>query len=150
VNIFQKIVAIPMVSKHWVNAMNASFEGEYQKALIHLDYLDKFLRVKDVEYHLLRGAVNYGLENDSKAVENAETAIEILKNTDRYNEDERKYLLGYAISLGKLALKAGTVTKDSSTFPQIDIASINLTNVRRHLKRTHPLINHPDWNLLNI
>jgi tetratricopeptide (TPR) repeat protein len=150
VNIFQKIVAIPMVSKHWINALNTSFEGEYQKALIHLDYLDQFLKEKDVEYHLLRSTVNYSLDNYSKAVESARTAIEILKNTDRYNEDERRYLLGYAISLGKLALKVCKTTKDSSAFPQINIASINLTNVRRHLKKTHPLINHPDWDLLSI
>jgi len=139
-----------MVSKHWINALHAFFEGEYQKALIHLDYLDKFLREKDVEYHLLRGAVNYGLNNDSKALESAKNAIEILKNTDRYNEDERNYLLAFASNLGKLALKAGKVTKDLSTFPQIDIASVNLTNVRRHLKKTHPLINHPEWNLESI
>jgi len=139
-----------MVAKHWINAINASFEGEHQKALIHLDYLDKHLREKDVEYHLLRGAVNYGLANDSKVVESAETAIELLKNTDRYNDDEKNYLLGYAIDLGKLALKTGNVTKNSNSFPQIDIASINLTNVRRHLKKTHPLTNHPNWDLLNI
>jgi len=139
-----------MVSKHWINALHAFFEGEYQKALIHLDYLDKFLREKDVEYHLLRGAVNYGLNNDSKALESAKNAIEILKNTDRYNEDERNYLLAYASNLGKLALKASKVTKDLSAFPQIDIASVNLTNVRRHLKKTHPLIDHPEWDLESI
>jgi len=139
-----------MVSKHWINALHTSFEGEYQKALMHLDYLDKFLREKDVEYHLLRGAVNYGLNNDFKALESAKNAIEILKNTDRYNEDEKNYLLAYASNLGKLALKAGKVTKDLSAFPQIDIASVNLTNVRRHLKKTHPLINHPDWDLQSI
>jgi len=139
-----------MVSKHWINALHTFFEGEYQKALMHLDYLDEFLREKDVEYHLLRGAVNYSLNNDSKALESAKNAIEILKNTDRYNEDERNYLLAYASNLGKLALKASKVTKDLSAFPQIDIASVNLTNVRRHLKKTHPLIDHPEWDLESI
>ena len=139
-----------MVSKHWINALHAFFEGEYQKALMHLDYLDKFLREKDVEYHLLRGAVNYGLNNDSKALESAKNAIEILKNTDRYNEDERNYLLAYAINFGKLALKKGKASKDYNSFRQIDFASINLAHVRRHLKKTHPLMNHPDWGLENI
>ncbi len=139
-----------MVAKHWINATDASFVGEYKKALKHLDYLDKFLREKDVEYHLLRGAVNYGLENNSNVIESAETAIELLRNTNRYNKDERNYLLGYAINLGKLAFKKGKVSKGSDSFQQIDIASINLAHVRRHLKRTHPLMNHPDWGLENI
>jgi len=139
-----------MVAKHWINAINASFVGEYQKALRHLDYLDKFLSEKDIEYHLLRCAVNYGLDNNSKVIESAETAIDLLKNTNRYNEDERNYLLGYAINLGKLALKKGKTSKDYNSFRQIDFASINLAHVRRHLKKTHPLMNHPDWGLENI
>ena len=63
-NIPKKII----VAKRWVDALDASSHGDYQKALTHLDYVDKSYSGKRIRYHLLRGFVCFALKNDTAAV----------------------------------------------------------------------------------
>ena len=144
-NVFQKIFSAPIVGMRWINALDAASHENYQEALIHLDYLDNFFKRKRIEYHLLRGLVNYGLDNDSEAVQNFEISVELLNNSNRYKEDERNYLLSYAEKFGNKALRTSTITKTHKPFPHIDIASISLSNVRGSLKKSFPLRDHPAW-----
>ncbi len=133
------------IAKRWIDALDASSHGDYQQALTHLDYVDKSYKGKRVRYHLLRGFVCFSLKKDSAAVENFETVINLLKVVDSFNENERNYILGYATIFGNKALEADNFTKGSKSFPQTDIASINLSMVRQYLKLNFPLREHPNW-----
>ncbi len=133
------------MEEHWVDALDASSHEDYQRALTHLDYVDKSFNRKRIRYHLLRGFVCFALKNNAAAVENFEIAIKLLRVIDGFNEDEKNYILGYATIFGNKALEAGNLTKDSKLFPQIDVASIDLSKVRQYFKLNFPLREHPNW-----
>ena len=144
-NIFRKILASPVVGVKWVKALELASNENYQAALGELDYLDEFYRGKNIEYHLLRGFLNYGLGDDIEAVRNFELSITLLRDTNRYNEDEKRYLLGYGTTLGRKALKAESDLSESTRFPKIDISLIDLSKVSQSLRKTFPLTDHPHW-----
>jgi hypothetical protein len=136
-----------IVAKHWVDALDASSHGNYQRALSHLDYVDKSYKGKRIRYHLLRGFVCFTLKKYSAAVKNFETSLKLLKGSNSFNENERNYILGYASIFGNKALDAGNFTKNSNPFLQTDIAPINLSKVRQYLKINFPLRDYPNWDL---
>ena len=144
-NIIRRILCGPVVGIRWVKALEVSSNEDYQAALVHLDYLDKFFNGENIEYHLLRGLVNYGLGNDSQAVQNFKISISLLVDTDRYNENEKDYLTSYGVKYGVKALKADPDLSKTISFPHVDMSSIDLSKVRKPLKRNFPLRDHPSW-----
>jgi hypothetical protein len=148
-NTQQKIIAAKgwkISAKKWVDALESSGNGDAQKALTHLDYVDKYYKGKYIRYHLLRGFVCLTLKRNSEAVGNFGAAIELLKVVDSFNQHERNYVFGYATFFGNKALEEGNNINGSESFPQADITSINLSKVRESLKLSFPLRDHPNWN----
>lgn len=144
-NIIQRILCGPAVGIRWVKALEVSSNEDYQAALVHLDYLDKFFNGKNVEYHLLRGLVNYGLGDDLQAVNNFKISISLLADTYRYNENEKNYLTSYGVKYGTKALKNDPDLAKTISFPHIDMSSVDLSKVRKPLKINFPLRDHPNW-----
>ncbi len=144
-NIFRKLLASPIVGVKWVRALELASAENYQAALGELDYLDEFYSGKNIEYHLLRGLVNYALSDDSSAVENLKLSISLLRNTTRYNEDERDYLLCYGTTLCRKAAKSVPNLIDLDSLPQVDVSTVKLANVKHPLRKSFPLTDHPQW-----
>ena len=144
-NILRKLIASPFVGFKWVKALELTSRENYQAALSELDHLDQFYRGKNVEYHMLRGFLSYGVEEDIEAVRNFELSIALLQDSNRYNNEEKKYLLAYGTTFGRRALKSESNLSDSSRFPEIDISLIDLSKVSKAIKKNFPLTDHPDW-----
>ena len=141
----RKLLASPRVGHCWVRALESASQQDYEAALVDLDFLDEFYRGKNIEYHLLRSLVHYGLGDDVEAARNAEVSIDLLRSTKRYNPDEKKYLRNYGVILGRKAIRSDPDLVDAEPFSKTDLLMVNLANVRQSLKTSFPLRDHPDW-----
>lgn len=144
-NFFRKLIASPRVGIGWVRALDLASQNENEAALDQLIFLDEFFSGKNVEYHVLRARVSYGMGDDSEAVKHAATSISLLENSDRYNEDEKRYLKNYCVILGRKAARTLSEVVEQEAFSKSDILMVHLANVKQSLKISFPLKDHPDW-----
>ena len=129
-------------------ALESVAKEDYLPAIGKLQYLARFFENKDVEYHLLKGFVEYATNNNSSAVKDLRLSINLLRKSSKYNEAEKKYLECYAAIYGNLANSSLSRECQDENFGKIAWVDVDLSGVRKELKKNFPLRKHPGWDEL--
>lgn len=144
-NLVQKILSAPLVGARWVGALESVAEEDYVAATTKMEYLSRFFDNKNLEFHLLRGFVEYATSDDLGAVKDFLVSIRLLRESKKYNDYEKKYLECYAAKYGNLANSNLPLEQKCKAFNIVEWDSVNLPSVRKLLKKNFPLRQHPDW-----
>lgn len=141
----QKIIHAPFVGAKWVGALESVANGDFASAIHHLQYLARFFENKNVEYHLLKGFVEYASNDDSSAVKDIRLSIILLRKSVKYTQTEKKYLECYAAIYGNLANENLPLKRQVDMFEKVPWEDVDLSVVRKELKKNFPLRKHPGW-----
>jgi len=147
VTFIKKIIHAPFVGAKWVAALESVAMEDYLSAIGNLQNLARFFENKDVEYHMLKGFVEYATNNNSAAVKDLKLSINLLEKSSKYNEAEKKYLECYAGIYGNLANSNLSHEHQGENFEMIAWRDVDLSGVRKALKMNFPLGKHPSWEI---
>lgn len=142
---FKKIFIAPGIALRWVRSLDFASKGDYQSALQQLEKIDQHFSGKKAEYHLLKGFLCYATSADQAAIENLEMAIRLIGLSHRYQEEDKRYLICYANPLLRKAKSKLAQENLSIGLSPSDCDNIDLSSVKKHLKKNFPLRDHPNW-----
>jgi len=115
--------------------------SDIEKALFFLnrnsDEAEKY-KNKFPDYYILKGSLNFDLENYSEAQKNLELATELLISNEYYSVDEKKYLYIYIyIYLSNILHKNNN--SEWSVFDELSKRkNFDINKVRKNLKNNFP------------
>jgi hypothetical protein len=133
--LFKAIRVAPL----WVKSLGLAAEGKNAEAQVLLKRIESILVFSKTEYGLLRGHVEFKLENCSESIRYLESAIKYSEQEKKCNDDEKRYFRAYAHWL------INSQKSESTSQIEIDFDSIELGNISKAFKDNYPLRVHPEW-----
>jgi hypothetical protein len=143
--LIKKIIFAPYVGAKWVGALESTAKEDYFSAINKLNDLTRFFENRNVEYHLLKGFLEFAINDDQSSIEDIRQSIRLLEKSTKYNHSEKNYLKCYAATYGNLANENMPTTRQVDKFEVIPWGEVDLQHVSRALKKNFPLRTHPNW-----
>ena len=130
-----KLLTKPIAAAKWVKSLDLASKKKWEEANLCLESMEKYIDGQNIEFYLLLGLVKYALGDDSASSKSFIKAEKLLEGTNKYNTDEKKYLMSYA----RMFQNCDNNLLDLESSNTVDISNINLLNVSSALKANFPI-----------
>lgn len=149
IDLLRKVLLSPWLGYKWSRAVSLAASGDVKEALEALQAIAIYYQSRWLEFHLLRSFLYLQNAEPEIARRDLDTAKELIERGNRYTDAEKAYLACYASTLAHTIEQYVLDTVDDLDEPPPNYDDVNLSKVRKALKRNFPLPNHPKWEVTN-